>query len=394
MDSKPSPRRRFLKNASAMAALAVGAQPSASAQAPSSRASDARSMDLRAYGERSRFEQASRSGSLGLWPPAAGPTRDYGFRTPLQNSVGIITPPSLHFIISHGDDPPDIDPSQHRLLIHGMVDRPLIFTPGRIERLPSVSRLHFLECHGNSAMSSPNRPLRMAETATVQDTHGLTSCSEWTGVLLSVLLKEAGVQKGASWLLAEGADAIKHTKSIPLDKATEDVLVAYGQNGEPAASRAGLPVTAAGARLARHWQCEVAEADQGGGPALHGHDGNHQVPQPQTGWQVALVRIRARTEIGDHTAFRRTKAARPRILRDHRSGLVRRGRRPARGSIHRWRADLEGRAASKIPSLARRIRDSEWTGIGTEQKLCCNPAAPTNGARFSPPSPNWRRSGE
>jgi len=242
VDPKQSPRRRFLKNASAMAGLAVGATRTARGQALKSETSETRPKDLHAYGERSRFEKSSRIGSLGLWPPAAGPTRDYGFRTPLQNSVGIITPASLHFVLNHGQEPPDIDPRQHRLLIHGMVDRPLIFTLEDLQRLPSVSRLHFLECHGNSAMSAPNRALRIAETATVQDTHGLTSCSEWTGVLLSVLLREAGVQKGASWLLAEGADEVKHTKSIPLDKATDDVLVAYGQNGEALRPDQGYPL--------------------------------------------------------------------------------------------------------------------------------------------------------
>jgi len=225
-----------------VAGLAVGATRSAKGQTPTSEASEARAKDLHAYGERSHFEKSSRMGSLGLWPPSAGPTRDYGFRTPLQNSVGIITPASLHFVLSHGYDPPDIDPRQHRLMIHGMVDRPLIFSLDDLERLPSVSRFHFVECHGNSATSAPNRAIRMAETATVQDTHGLTSCSEWTGVLLSVLLRDAGVQKGATWLLAEGTDEVKHTKSIPLDKAMDDVLVAYGQNGEALRPEQGYPL--------------------------------------------------------------------------------------------------------------------------------------------------------
>jgi sulfane dehydrogenase subunit SoxC len=222
-----------------MAGLAAGVARSARGQTP---APEVRPNDLHAYGERSRFENSRRVGSLGLWPPAAGPIRDYGFRTPLQNSVGIITPASLHFVISHGYDPPDIDSRQHRLMIHGLVDRPLIFTMEELERLPSVSRFHFLECHGNSATSGPTGALRMAQTATVQETHGLTSCSEWTGVPLSVLLREAGVQKGARWLLAEGTDEIKHTKSIPLDKGTDDVLVAYGQNGEALRPEQGYPL--------------------------------------------------------------------------------------------------------------------------------------------------------
>jgi sulfane dehydrogenase subunit SoxC len=197
--------------------------------------------NLRAYGERSHFVNSERVGSIGLWPATTQP-RDYGFRTPLQDSVGMVTPASLHFILSHGFDPPDIDPAQHRLLIHGMVDRPLIFTVDELRRLPSVSRFHFIECHGNSAVSGPTGPPRKVPSATVQETHGLTSCSEWTGVPLALLLGEVGVQKTATWLVAEGADTVKHTKSIPLEKAMDDILVAYGQNGEPIRPEQGFPL--------------------------------------------------------------------------------------------------------------------------------------------------------
>jgi sulfane dehydrogenase subunit SoxC len=242
MDSRQSPRRRFLKHAAALAGLTVGAVRSAVGQSLSPERSELRLKELHAYGGRSGFVNSARTGSLGIWPPAAGPTRDFGFRTPLQDSVGMITPAALHFVLSHGYEPLDIDPRQHRLMIHGLVDRPLVFTLDELERLPSVSRFHFLECHGNSATSGPTGALRMAQTATVQETHGLTSCSEWTGVPLSVLLREVGVQKGASWFVAEGADAIKHTKSIPLDKAMDDILVAYGQNGEPLRPEQGYPL--------------------------------------------------------------------------------------------------------------------------------------------------------
>ena len=121
--------------------------------------------------------------------------------TPLQDSVGSITPSSLHYVATHrGSFIPEIDPKEHRLMIHGMVDRPLIFTMDELKRFPYVTRVHFLECIGNR--SKPTHK-------TVQETHGMTSCSEWTGVLLSVLLKEAGVQSGASWIVAEGAEEIK-----------------------------------------------------------------------------------------------------------------------------------------------------------------------------------------
>ena len=123
-------------------------------------------------------------------------------------SVGIITPSSLFYVATHrGSFVPEIDPSEHRLMIHGMVDRPLIFTMDELKRLPSVSRVH-----SSSASATARRPRHK----TVQETHGLTSCAEWTGVPLSLLLKEAGVQNGASWIVAEGAEEVKGASSIPL----------------------------------------------------------------------------------------------------------------------------------------------------------------------------------
>ncbi|MCU1341041.1 MAG: sulfite oxidase SoxC [Candidatus Acidoferrum typicum] len=129
MNSKQSGRRRFLKNSAALAGLAVGTMRPASGQSTGSEKPEARPKDLHSYGERSRFENSARLGSMGLYDPAtAGYHRDFGFRTPTQDSVGIITPASLHFVIAHGYEPPDIDPNEHRLLIHGMVDHPMIFT--------------------------------------------------------------------------------------------------------------------------------------------------------------------------------------------------------------------------------------------------------------------------
>ena len=118
-------------------------------------------------------------------------------------------------------------------MIHGMVDRPLTFTVDEIKRFPSVTRTHFLECIGNR--SKPTHK-------SVAQTHGMPSCSEWTGVLLSVLLKEAGVQAGASWIVSEGAEEIKGASSIPLGKAMDDCLVCYGQNGEPVRPQQGFPL--------------------------------------------------------------------------------------------------------------------------------------------------------
>ena len=237
MNAKKPGRRQFLKNSAALAGLAAGAAGSAAARTPASETPE----ELHSYGERSHFENTLRKGKVGLWPADTGP-RDYGFRTPLQNQMGIITPAGLHFIISHGHEPPDLDPSQHKLLIHGMVDRPLVFTLDELKRLPSVSRFHFVECNANSGPTGPAGAMRREPTATPQQTHGLTSCSLWTGVPLSLLLDQAGVQKSATWMIAEGSELGNHTKSIPIEKATDDCLVAYAQNGEAVRPEQGYPL--------------------------------------------------------------------------------------------------------------------------------------------------------
>ena len=155
--------------------------------------------------------------------------------TPLGEQTGIITPAPLHFISSHGDPPPDIDPARHRLMIHGLVERPLVFTLEELKRLPSVSRIHYIECLAN-------RPRPGAEQ-TLEQSHGMIGCSEWTGVPLSVLLAEAGVKAGASWIVGESLGRTQQARSFPLGKAMlGDTLVAYGQNSEPIQPHNGYPL--------------------------------------------------------------------------------------------------------------------------------------------------------
>ena len=149
--------------------------------------------------------------------------------------------------------------------------------------------------------------------ATPQETHGFTSCSQWTGVLLSLLLKEAGVQKSATWIIAEGADEPKHSKSIPIGKALDDALVAYGQNGEPVRPEQGFPLRL----IVPGWQginnVKWLRRSRSGGRALHGHDGNKPLPQHEAGRQIALVRIRTGTKVRNYAARRRIQNARPRL---------------------------------------------------------------------------------
>src|SRR5437870_12631011 len=161
------------------------------------------------YGERSPFETAVR------WRRESKTPETGSSFTPLDDSVGTLTPSALHYERHHSGIP-KIDPSRHRLVIHGMVDRPLSLSVAEIRRLPSVTRTMVLECGGNSgsewaASTGPD----------VQRSYGLVSCSEWTGVLLSLLLAEVGVRPGASWVIAEGADACRMERSIPLAKAMD-----------------------------------------------------------------------------------------------------------------------------------------------------------------------------
>ena len=166
-----------------------------------------------------------------------GTTGSGAIRTPLEALEGTITPSGLHFERSHSGVP-DIDPEQHRLLIHGLVKRPLLFTVDALLRYPMVSRIHFIECAGNSQlMYQPTPP-----TLTAGQTHGLVSCSDWTGVPLRLLLEEAGVDRSAEWILAEGADAAAMSRSIPMAKAMDDAMLALFQNGERLRPENGYPV--------------------------------------------------------------------------------------------------------------------------------------------------------
>jgi sulfane dehydrogenase subunit SoxC len=163
------------------------------------------------------------------------------YYTPFQDYTGIITPARLHFVQYHASHFPEIDAKEHRLTIHGLVDRPLSFSMDDLKSLPSVSRVHFLECHANSSPlihHQGNQNMGLP----VQFIHGMSSCSEWTGVPLSVLLNECGLKKEASWLVSEGADPGKFSHTLPLAKALDDVFVAYGQNGEPLRVEQGYPI--------------------------------------------------------------------------------------------------------------------------------------------------------
>jgi sulfane dehydrogenase subunit SoxC len=158
-------------------------------------------------------------------------------RTPHHLLHGTVTPSSMHFTICHSGVP-DIDPDKHRLVIHGLVKEPKVFSLEDLTRYPMVSRMGFVECGGNSAPMFSSEPMQV----TAQALHGLVSNSEWTGVMLSTLLEETGIDPKAKWLLAEGADSLALHRSTPVKKALDDAMIALYQNGERIMPGNGYPM--------------------------------------------------------------------------------------------------------------------------------------------------------
>ena len=173
-------------------------------------------------GPRSPFEQLRRNPNL------------ISSETPLQDLYGTITPSDLHYERHHGGVPA-IDPKKYTLLVHGMVDRAMVFTLNDLKRFPSITRIHFLECAGNYYRNAP-------QATKPENIAGLTSTSEWTGVPLTAIMREVGVTPQATWFLAEGQDAAVMTRSIPIEKALDDAMLAYAQNGEAIRPGNGYPL--------------------------------------------------------------------------------------------------------------------------------------------------------
>ena len=194
--------------------------------------------DLSGHSERSRFVKLDRIPESTPGKRNIDPSDAINSKTPHQKLVGNITPTDLHYERSHSGVP-DIDPAQHRLLIHGMVSKPLVFSVEDLKRMPSVTRVVFIECTGNGWENWK----KADPDVTVQNTHGLVSTNEWTGVPLKFLIDLVAKDKGATWMLAEGGDGAGVDRSIPLtDEILNEAFVAYGQNGEPLRPAHGFPM--------------------------------------------------------------------------------------------------------------------------------------------------------
>jgi sulfane dehydrogenase subunit SoxC len=244
---------------------------------------------------------------------------DISSRTPLQDLYSTITPSDLHFERHHAGIP-IIDPNKYELLIHGMVERPMKFSLHDLKRFPSVTRTCFIECAGNFRTGK--------EEMTAQEILGLTSQSEWTGVMLSTLFRELGVDPKATWFLAEGGDAAVLTRSVPMHKAWDDAMIVYAQNGEAIRPEQGYP-----ARL-----------------LLPGWEGNTNVK-----W------IR-RIEISDAPYFTREETSKYTY--------------PVKDKIRMFSFEMDARSIITYPSFPQKvergwieIRGIAWSGRGKVEKV-------------------------
>lgn len=222
MKQEPKDRRAFL-------ALSAGLLGTTACKAP--KPASESGAHMRAYGLRSPREKTARVIRELTASPGTGSSR-----TPLQDLWGTITPSELHYERHHAGVP-DIDSAAHELLIHGLVEQPLTFSMTALRRFPSVSRTCFLECSGNVIGDLRGNP-----PETVQQSHGLLSCTEWTGVSLKLVLAEARLKPEAKWLIAEGADACRMARSIPIAQVLDEAILVYGQNGEALRPEQGYPL--------------------------------------------------------------------------------------------------------------------------------------------------------
>jgi sulfane dehydrogenase subunit SoxC len=221
-------RRSFLgATASAVAATAWGGDVGARDAPPSAAHEPGRAM--LPLSERSRFEHLERQ----RWENLSGTAS-----TPLEALHGTLTPSDAHFTRHHAGIP-DIDPQTYFLLIHGLVETAKVFSLHDLKRMPSRTRIHFIECAGNGVAAFRDFS---AGARRPSDIDGGTSNSEWTGVPLSVLLNEVGLKREARWFLAESQDGARYARSIPIDKGLDDAVIAYAQNGEALRSEQGYPV--------------------------------------------------------------------------------------------------------------------------------------------------------
>jgi sulfane dehydrogenase subunit SoxC len=276
--------------------------------------------------------------------------------TPLHELDGIITPNGLCFERHHAGIA-EVDPADYRLMMHGLVDKPLIFTLDDLKRMPRVNRAYFCECAANSGME-----WRGAQLNGCQFTHGMVHCVMYTGVPLKVLLDEAGLKPNAKWLLLEGGDAAAMTRSLPLAKALDDCLVAYRMNGEMLLSRERL----SGAHRVPGWEGNMwvkwlRRIEVGDQPWHHAR-GDVEIHRPAGGRQGAPLHLRHGRQVRHHQARARRRRSTTRGHRAVRPRLVGPRQDRARRRVARRRPQLArppsstARSGTRPDALLLRVR--------------------------------------
>ena len=295
----PTSRRGFLRTALAAGGATALVGPAAGAGTPANQPPNVpdwtRSLGdgvaVRKYGTPSKHEAEVIRRDV-AWLTAT-PQSSVSF-TPLHELDGTITPNGLCFERHHSGIA-EVDPADYRLILHGLVDKPLIFTLDDIKRMPRVSRAYFCECAANSGME-----WRGAQLNGAQFTHGMVHCVMYTGVPLKILLEEAGLKPNAKWLLLEGGDAAAMSRSLPLAKALDDALVAYRMNGEMLYPENGYPRADGDTRLGSQHVGEVAAADRSRRRALASPRGNIEIHRSAREWHRPALHLRDGCQVGDH----------------------------------------------------------------------------------------------
>ncbi len=226
----------FLAGATAAGGTSIAAARAAQLKVPDSNLSMGREIPPKDYGMPSKYEAHVTRNRTDVFVNKQN-WSDWSM-TPLQHQIGTVTPNGLVYERHHAGIP-DINPDNHTLILHGMVKQPLKFTMNDLMRYPAVSKFYFMECSGNGLTD-----WKKVKSVTVQQTHGLLSSAQWTGVPLSWLLEEAGLADGAKWVLLEGADGSAHARSIPIEKCLDDTLIVWGMNGEMLRPENGYPLRA------------------------------------------------------------------------------------------------------------------------------------------------------
>ena len=300
-------------------------------------------VDAHPYGMPSKFEKEVVRRDVSWLTANAASSINF---TPLHDLEGIITPNGLCFERHHGGVA-EIDPAEHRLMIHGLVERPVVLTLADIKRLPRTNRIYFLECAANSGME-----WRGAQLNGCQFTHGMIHNVMYTGVTLRTLLDGVGVRPGASWMMAEGADAAGLNRSIPLAKALDDCMIAFAMNGEALRPEQGYPL-----RLVvpgwqgNMWVKWLRRLKFDNEPWITPR-GNLEIHRPDAGRPRPALHLGDGREIGDHQPEPAEAGARPRADRHQRHRLVRPRQREARGRVDRRRPQLARGAARRSGAAA------------------------------------------